>query len=170
MQELFLLSYINFVVELDTWRWEFYGFESEAEGRPAQVWFDSLLPDDRDEITDLLDYIRNTTNKPWPKKVFDALDGEGGISEIKMENIRCFREGKVKVITYRIYGFFGPNELEHSYTFLHGTAKEEKNDRVGKDIAKGRLDEIRRGTARVHKFEFKKQSDRAVAKRPRRPN
>ena len=153
-----------------TWRWEFYGFESDAEGRPVQVWFDSLLPDDRDEIVDLLDYVRNSTNKPWPEKVFDSLDGEGGISEIKMENIRCFREGEVKEITYRLYGFFGPKEFEHSYTLLHGTAKEEKNDRLGKDIAKGRLDEIRRGTARVHKFEFKKRSDRSVEKRPRRPN
>jgi hypothetical protein len=159
------------VVKLTTWRWEFYGFQSDIEGRPVQAWFDSLSPEDRDEIVDLLDYVRNTTNKPWPEKVFDPLAGEGGISEIKMDNIRCFREGRVKQVTYRIYGFFGPRQFEHSYTFLHGTEKEVRNDRIGKELAKGRLDEIRRGTARIpHKFEFQKRPDSAVEERPRRPS
>src|SRR2546421_7614302 len=63
-------------------------------------------------------------------------------------------KSKVKSITYRIYGFFGPKGYIHSYTFLHGAEKSVKNDVVGKQIAKGRLDELERGTAGIHKFEF----------------
>lgn len=158
------------MVIYETWRWEFLGFQSEAEGCPVQVWFHNLPQEDREEIVDLLDYVRNTTNRPWPKKVFDALEGEGGISELKLDNIRCLRDGEIQEITYRIYGFFGPKQYEHAYTFLHGTAKDAKNDRVGKQIAKGRLDEITRGSARVHKFDFSKSPDSTPKEKPRRPN
>ena len=164
------MTYINFVILSNTWPWEFFGFRSEAEGCPVQYWFDNLGDEDREEITDLLGYIRPMTNRPWPEKVFDPLKGEGGISEIRVENIRCFREGKVQEVTYRIYGFFGPREYEHSYTFLHGTRKEARNDRIGKQIARGRLDEIIRGIAGVHKFEFTKRPNSAVEARPRRPS
>src|SRR5438874_8559877 len=106
------------------------------------------------------------------KKYFDPLRGEGGISEIKIPNIRCFRDGKAKSITYRIYGFFGP--YKQCYTFLHGTEKEVKNDTVGKQIAKGRLDELPRdlGTGRVsvRKFEFEEKSDSKTEEGPKRPN
>src|ERR1700683_1903902 len=161
MQRTFLLTYINFVIPLETWRWEFLAFESVAEGHPVQEWFNNLPEDHREEIIDLLDYVRNTTGRPWPKKIFDPLKGEGGISEIKPANIPCLRDGKVKVITYRMYGFFGPPGHEHTYTFLHCAEKDVKNDRTGKQIAKGRLDEIERRTARVHKFDHTGKSDSA---------
>jgi len=137
-----------------TWRWQFLAFKSKAEGQPVQIWFDALPEDDKYEITDLLDYLQKVTDRLWPEAVFDPLKGAGGISEIKIPDIRCFRDGKVKSITYRIYGFFGPKGYIHSYTFLHGAEKSVKNDVVGKQIAKGRLDELERGTAGIHKFEF----------------
>jgi hypothetical protein len=152
------------------WRWDFLGFESKAEGRPVQRWFDSL-PDepDRYEITDLLDALQKVNDRLWPKEVFDPLLGAGGISEIRIPNIRCERDGKVKVITYRIYGYFGPKQYEHSYTFLHGAQKEVKNDTLGKQIAKGRLDELLGGFADVHKFEFQKESYPTTPERPPNP-
>lgn len=120
-----------------------------------QSWFDSLPEEpDRYEIIDLLEFLQKTNDRLWPDAVFDRLEGAGGISEIKVPNIRCFRDGKFKVITYRIYGFFGPRNIPHSYTFLHGTHKNVKNDTVGKLIAKGRFDEFTTGTASIQKFEF----------------
>jgi len=158
------------VVTFETWRWEFYAFVSEAEGCPVQSWFDGLPQEDREEIVDLLDRVRNTTNRPWPERIYDPLKGEGGISEIKVENLTRLREAKVEEITYRIYGFFGPRHLEHSYTFLHGTEKSAKNDRLGKAIAKGRLEEIARSIAGVQKFNHKGRSGTKVEEKPRRPN
>jgi hypothetical protein len=155
-----------------TWRWEFLAFKSNAEGCPVQRWFDSLPDEDKYEITDLLDTLQKTNDRLWPEAAFDGLKGAGGISEIKFPNIRCFRDGKVKSITYRIYGFFGPTGLGHCYTFLHGTEKEVKNDIHGKQIAKGRLDELGRGgyTASVVKFDFEKDSSKEVKEEPRSPN
>jgi hypothetical protein len=160
------------VILLETWRWEFYAFQSKAEGCPVQMWFDGLPQDHRDEITDLLDYVRNTTGRPWPDKVYDPLEGAGGISEIKVENIPYERDGKLVEVTYRIYGFFGPKERKHTYTFLHAWEKDAKNDRLGKKIAKGRLDELsRRGSnVGVRKFDFEGKSDPQAQTRPRRPS
>jgi hypothetical protein len=106
----------------------------------------------------------------WPDEVFDPLRGAEGISEIKVPNIRCFRDGKVKSITYRIYGFFGPRGYGHCYTFLHGTEKDVKNDTTGKQIAERRLDELARGLATVHKFEFQEEPDPPTEERPRHTN
>jgi hypothetical protein len=154
-----------------TWRWKFLGFQSVAEGRPVQVWFNGLPEEpDRYEIKDLLDALQKVNDRLWPSEVFDPLEGAGGISEIKIPNIRCERGGKVKSITYRIYGFFGPRTYEHSYTFLHGTEKEVKNDTIGKQIAKGRLDELLGGFADVHKFEFQEEPNSEIAERTPRPN
>jgi hypothetical protein len=154
-----------------TWRWEFLGFKSEAEGRPVQIWFNALPEEpDKYEITDLLDALQKTNDRLWPAEVFDPLRGTGGISEIKIPNIRCFRDGKFRVITYRIYGYFGPRGYVHCYTFLHGAEKDVKNDTTGKQIAKGRLDEIERGAAGVHKFNFDEEPDAETEERPRRPS
>jgi hypothetical protein len=154
-----------------TWRWRFLGFRSVAEGRPVQAWFNSLPEEpDRYEITDLLDALQKVNDRPWAKEVFDPLEGAGGISEIKIPNIRCERDGKFKCITYRIYGFFGPKAYERSYTFLHGTEKEVKNDAIGKQIAKGRLDELLGGFADVHKFEFQEEPNSETAEGTPRPN
>jgi hypothetical protein len=152
-----------------TWRWEFLGFESLAEGRPVQAWF-NVLPEDpeRYEITDLLDSLQKTNDRLWHKEVFDPLRGANGISEIRIPEIKCFRDGEYKLITYRIYGFFGP--YQHCYTFLHGTDKDAKNDRVGKQIAERRLDELTRELATVHKFEFQEEPASPPEKGPRYTN
>jgi hypothetical protein len=153
------------------WRWEFLGFQSGAEGRPVQVWFNSLPEEpDRYEITDLLDALQKVNDRLWPREAFDPLDGAGGISEIRIPNIRCVRDGNVMSITYRIYGFFGSRGYEHSYTFLHGTEKQVRNDTIGKRIAKGRLDELLGGFADVHKFEFQEEFNSPIAERTPRPN
>lgn len=156
----------------EKWRWVFLAFRSVAEGRPVQEWFDALPDEDKYEITDLLDALQKATDRLWPKEVFDPLRGADGISEIKVPNIKCFRAGKVKIITYRIYGYFGP--YKHCYTFLHATEKDVKNDTVGKQIAESRLDELRRGlaseVATVHKFEFVEGFDSEVEEESRRPN
>jgi hypothetical protein len=106
--------------------------------------------------------------------VFDPLRGEGGISEIKIPGIRCLRDGKAQTITYRFYGFFGPKEYPHSYTFLHATAKQAKNDVEGKQLAKGRFHDfatgIESGRISIHKFEFTKRPSSKVVEWPSRPS
>jgi hypothetical protein len=154
-----------------TWRWRFLGFESPAEGRVVQRWFKALPEDpERYEIVDLLDTLQKTNDRLWSDEVFDPLRGAKGISEIKIPNIKCFREGKFRVITYRVYGFFGPTSHDHCYTFLHGTEKGVKNDTIGKQIAEGRLEEIRRGLATVHEFKFQGEPDSALEEGARHPN
>src|ERR1700686_5192659 len=138
----------------DEWVWTFLGFESDAEGRPVQVWFDSLSQDDRDMLLDTLLYLEKAIGRRWPEKLYNPLKGAGGISEIRVPEFRGIRNGTLQRITLRIYGFFGPREFVDSYTFLHGTDKKVKNDRQGKAIGKRRFDEIWNEQATVHKFSF----------------
>ena len=151
-----------------TWRWEFLGFRSQAEGRPVQVWFRKLLDEDKDEIVYWLGFLQNYIERPWPEFAYDPLNGEGGISEIRFPEMRRFRDGEYKVIVYRIYGWFGPEK--RCYTFLHGTDKDVRNDQIGKQIARIRLEELRRKAAGVYKFEFEEESDSETEEEPRRPN
>jgi hypothetical protein len=135
------------------WRWSFLGFQSAREGQPVQAWYDVLPENHKGEVTDLLTYLQNVTNRLWRRPEFDPLDGEGGISEIIVPDIRDSQG----VFYYRIYGFFGPQE--HEYTFLHATNKKVRNDRHGKNIARDRLRQLQQGEAggaRVHKFSFEK--------------
>jgi hypothetical protein len=139
----------------EDWKWAFLGFESSGEGRPVQSWFDALPEDEQDVVVDTLVYLENLTTTRWPKESYDPLAGAGGISEIRFSEFRGLQHGTVQRITLRIYGFFGPKEQKRSYTFLHGTDKKVKNDAQGKSIGKRRLDELLRGEATIHKFNFK---------------
>jgi hypothetical protein len=135
------------------WRWTFRGFESVQEGRPIQIWFDELPEDAKYEIVDLLNFLQKVTDKRWRKPEFDPLQGAGGISEIRPQDIPIESNGKlVGIATYRIYGYFGPGE--GVYTFLHGARKGVKNDRHGKRIAGDRLRQLERGEATTHEFNF----------------
>ena len=136
-----------------SWRWTFLGFESDLEGRPVQTWFFGLPDNAQDEIRDLIRYLRNMTNSRWQKPAFDPLEGGGGISELRPDDVSHEEDGEIKTVTYRIYGFFGPKERKNSYTFLHGTDKKERNDKAGKQIAKDRLGQLGRGEATVHEFQ-----------------
>jgi hypothetical protein len=135
------------------WQWRFGGFESTQEGRPVQVWFDSLPEEVKDEIRDLLTYLEKMTDRLWRKPEFDGLKGAGGISELRPRAISIERNGKIETETYRIYGVFGPS-YKRTYTFLHGTRKGVKNDRHGKRVARDRLQQLEKGTATVHEFEL----------------
>ena len=143
----------------EPWRWQFLGYQSTAEGRPVQAWFNGLPDNDRYEILDLLNTLANVTDKLWRRPEFDPLEGAGGISEIRVPDIRS-ESGSV---TYRIYGYFGPGSRQ--YCFLHGTNKKVKNDEEGKAIANNRLAQIRRGEATVHKFAFEKGTVVEISKR-----
>lgn len=134
--------------------WLFFGIELEVEGRPVQDWYDGLSILAQEEITDLVGHLRVKKASRWDRPDFDPLEGEGGISEIRPDNIRGDSGSK----TLRMYGIMGYPE-KMSYTFLHGTEKDVKNDRDGKDFAKYRLQQLsiestRRGKAAVHSFNF----------------
>src|SRR5258708_27955320 len=103
----------------ERWTWSFLGFESNAEGRPVQAWFNRLHSGDREEIIDTLLYLEKITDRRWPDSLFDPLVGANGISEIKRPEFRAERNGALQRVTLRIYGVFGPPK--HSYTFLHET-------------------------------------------------
>lgn len=134
----------------DKWQWEFLGFESAAEGRPVQAWYDSLDEDQRLDIILLCEYLAEMTNKRWKLPEYDPLRGEGGISEIRASDARS-GEG---ILYGRIYGVRSWRQYQGSYIFLHGTNKEVKNDRDGKAIARERLEQLERGEAKVHEFDF----------------
>ena len=136
----------------EEWRWKFLSFELDDGTQPVQSWFDGLPPEVRDEIGDLIRHLEKIRDSLWRRPEFDPLVGEGGISELRASDVRLQIGGKVKVITARIYGFFGPGNGE--YTFLHGTNKRTKNDKAGKRIGKDRLNQITNGLARVHEFKF----------------
>ncbi len=129
--------------------WKFFGFESKEEGRPVQIWFNDLPVEAQEEIIDLCEHIRVRTDRQWRKPEFDPLHGEGGISELRPQAIR----GEEGAVTYRLYGCRGIPD-KWSYTFLHGTKKELKNDKQGKAVAKHRFRELMRGRAGVHRFDF----------------
>lgn len=132
----------------ERWRWQFMGFESEAEGRVVQLWFNGLSEEAKEEITDLCQSLQVVTQSRWRRPEFDPLVGAGGISELRPDDVRC----EAGCFTYRVYGFFGPNE--HEYTFLHGTLKPVRNDHAGKRTAKERFARLQRGEATVHEFDF----------------
>jgi|SRR5271170_5291630 len=130
------------------WRWQFMGFESEADGRVVQVWFNGLPEEAKEEITDLFQALQVVTQSRWRRPEFDLLVGAGGISELRPADVRC----EAGCLTYRVYGFFGPNK--HEYTLLHGTLKPVRNDHHGKRTAKERLARIQRREATTHEFNF----------------
>lgn len=128
------------------------GFKSDAEGCPVQFWFDVLPDEAKEEIEDLIRYLRVKTSSRWQRPSFDPLDGSCGISELRPRDVSVEVNGKLEEITYRIYGFFGPGP--HVYTFLHGNRKGVTNDRVAKEIACRRLEAIKLKRATVHRFRF----------------
>jgi hypothetical protein len=134
------------------WRWRFLALESESLGQPVQAWYDNQPEDVKDEIRDLIRFLRNATSSLWQRPNYDPLDGEDGISEIRPKEIRVMVNGKLRTLTPRIYGFFGPEA--RTYTFLHATNKKVKNDILGKRIAKQHLEQIRARNATVHEFNF----------------
>jgi hypothetical protein len=98
----------------EKWRWDFLGYQSVWEGRPVQTWFDGLPEDTQEEIRSLVGHLQNLIASKWRRPEFDPLEGEDGISEIRVPNIRSVRGS----ITYRIYGFRSPSE--RFYCFLQG--------------------------------------------------
>lgn len=129
-------------------KWRFEAFESAEENSPVQSWFDSLPENHRDHIKETLAFLQVTPRAYWEETPnFDPLIGAGGISEIKLDPLMS-GEGR---FYYRMYGFFGPEE-EGSYRFLHGTNKQQRNDRNGKATAKRRLDQALDGQAAFHEL------------------
>jgi hypothetical protein len=130
----------------DSWSWEFLEFGSGEEPHPVLDWMAALPPAHKFEMLFLLNTMSVATRSQWRRPEFDPLGGAGGISEIRVPDVR----DDSGIFFYRIYGFFGPDKRQ--YCFLHGNSKEEKNDTEGKSIAKQRLDAISAGHATAHKF------------------
>jgi hypothetical protein len=127
----------------------------------VQDWFNALSVEAQEEISDLLGKLQNVTERLWRKPEFDPLEGAGGISEIRPNDIR----GDAGSLTYRIYGFFGPGNRE--YTLLHGVRKTVKNDHDGKRIARNRLVAISEKRATIHEFDFSGDVDSKTPERTR---
>jgi hypothetical protein len=130
--------------------WDFWAFESLAEGRPIERWWRGL-PDDSDDhrghIGDTLAQLQVAPRAEWEEPFFDPLTGENGISEIRFIP-PIMSVGKT--FYYRIYGFFEEERLR--YTFLHATNKPRRNDKDGKSIAKRRLRELLADEATAYPF------------------
>src|SRR5580700_8568548 len=137
--------------ERKVWNWTFLGFETAQKNRLVQDWFDGLPEIAQDEARDTLTYLRRASIIEWKRPRFSLL--EDGISEVRFSV-----EGK----TYRIYGCFWPENVQQSYTFLHGTDKKVSNDTHGKGIAKDNLGKLKRKEGNTHRFKFESEPDSAV--------
>ena len=135
----------------DDERWDWYQFSSERDPMPIEDWLAKMkdeYPDHFLAIKDQLAQMQVTPFSEWEdERLFDPLEGEGGISEIRIDppfyvNQRAF--------FYRIYGF--ADEDRASYVFLHGTNKRRKNDEHGKSVAKKRLAELYSGEAKAREI------------------
>lgn len=121
----------------EEWQWEFCGFSWSPREKIIQDWFDSLPLGHRIEIAGFLRPLRKMTKRAWGRPFFDPLDGEEGISEIRIPDIR----DALGVAYYRLYGWFGPGK--QVYTILHGCNKKARNDKEGKAIARTKLEELK---------------------------
>jgi len=128
---------------------EFFGIDVQSEGRVIQDWYDHLIPEAQDEILNLALHLGRLPMGLWRRPDFDPLEGEGGISELRPKDVRSDSGNTV----YRIYGWRSYPKA-NSYTFLHGTDKEEKNDFEGKEHARRRARQLFDGRAQPHKFNF----------------
>lgn len=129
--------------ERQQYDWTFRGFETPAGNRPVRDWIAALAPATRDELIDIVLYMRIRPPNEWAGEHFKPL--EDGISEIRFRGADC---------VCRIYGYFGPTWCVQSYTFLVGAEKKVKNDRDSKKLAKSRRDQIERKEARFYPFSF----------------
>ncbi len=123
--------------------WTFCGFETPVGNRPIKDWIWELSDEGREELIDVVLYMKIRPPNEWAGDNFKPLDD--GISEVR------FRDSD---FVYRIYGYFGPSWQVQSYTFLVGAEKKVKNDRHSKRLAKTRRDQLERREARVHSFGF----------------
>ena len=138
--------------------WVFHGYVTPAGGRDVQDWFDSVLnEEERDEAKDTIGYLRILPLHLWMKPEYSQL-GEG-LSELR------FKVNSLNRI-YRVYGFFWPKGRRHCYTFLLGRAKKVKNAQA--DVAEARKRKVRveNGKAKIHEFEFAKESDIEAPSKP----
>ena len=121
--------------------WTFYGFETPAGNRPLKVWIDFLPVEARDELVDILVFMKTRPPNEWAAEHFRPL--EDAISEVR------FRSAD---FIWRVYGYFGPDWHVQSYTFLVGTDKKVSNQKDAKQLAKVRRGQIQTREARVHPF------------------
>jgi hypothetical protein len=124
--------------------WTFRGFETPVGNRPVRDWILALSEDGREELIDIVLYMRIRPPHEWAAEYFKPL--EDGISEIRFRDLDS---------VCRIYGYFGPTRYFQSYTLLVGAEKKVKNDRDSKQLAKSRRDQLERGEAGSHTFSFK---------------
>lgn len=125
--------------------WAFCAYQTLADGREVQEWFDGLSEEEKDEIKDSVGYLQVLPLKIWAKPRYFPL-GEG-LSEIR---VKANRLNKI----YRIYGCFWPPGRRHSYAFLLGRDKKVKNPRKDIALARKRQGEVERGEVQVHEFKF----------------
>jgi hypothetical protein len=129
--------------ERQSYNWTFYGFETAGKNRPVSDWINALSPDAKDELVDMLLYMRIRPPNEWGAEHFKPL--EEGLSEIRFKDSDA---------VCRIYGHFGPVSCFQSYTMLVGAEKKVSNDRDSKKLAKTRRGQLERNEARIYKFDF----------------
>jgi hypothetical protein len=128
---------------------KFCGIDVRGEGRVVQYWFSRLRLEAQEEILNLVLQLESLPMGLWRRPEFATLQGEEPLSELRPDDVRC-DEG---IFFYRIYGLQGYPD-SNSYTFLHGTDKDAKNDIEGKGIARWRIEQLVRKEAQTHKFDF----------------
>jgi hypothetical protein len=125
--------------------WTLYGFQTKAEGRVVQEWFDGLSDEEKNEARDTIGYLQHLDLSQWKLPRFEHIGD--GLSEIR------FKVASLN-LWVRIYGSFWPPRVRRAYTLLYGGNKKVKNDRRGKKEAGRRKRLLENNEATVHEFEF----------------
>src|SRR5208337_2422736 len=85
------------------YNWTFCGFKTPVGNMPVRDWINALSADGREELIDILIYMRFRPPNEWAPEHFKALDDR--ISELRFRD-----SGSI----CRMYGYFGPQWLVRS--------------------------------------------------------
>lgn len=129
--------------------WQFRVFVTPTGIPEVQGWIDGLDVAARDELEDILDYLRSSHPADW-KRPYSAPMGSG-LHEIR------FSSGNVQ---YRILGAFGPNRWQFTMlvgaTKTHGKGKKRQkyDPKDAVKTARARKNELDRNQARTAEIDL----------------
>lgn len=123
--------------------WRFHGYVTATGSPDVEQWIDDLDEEARDELEDVLAYLRISHVEDWKRPYFAPMGD--GMNEIRF---------KASNVEYRIFGAFGPSR--NQFTMLVGATKTHGKGRKrnkyapksARETARKRKGEMDRGSAR----------------------
>ncbi|HYI93532.1 MAG TPA: type II toxin-antitoxin system RelE/ParE family toxin [Bryobacteraceae bacterium] len=107
----------------------------------VQKWINSLPDDVRDELEDVISYLRFLEREAWVRPQFETLDK--GLCEIRWKSASG---------NYRLYGYFGP--ARRQFSGYSGSQKKKNKDVDTEKQAQSRKNLFDRGIGELDDLEF----------------